>query len=77
MKGLLSESRSVGELAWGTRHCPEPDKTAPSVGTGAEIDHISADNPPQAPPLPVEDVVVKYASVVYGLPHIALVAPSA
>lgn len=69
VKGLLSESRTLGELVWETRHHRETAK--PSAP-----EQLSDQNPPPAPPTPAEDIVVKYATVVYGLPHIVLVPPS-
>ena len=76
VKGLLSESKTIGELVWETRHHLEPDKTTPSVVTVPELEHTSEVNPPLAPPPPMENMTVKYGTVVYGLPHIALVAPT-
>ena len=71
VKGLLSESRTLGELVWETRLHQE---TAKPVEPASE--QLSDQNPPPAPPTPSENIVTNYATVVYGLPHIVLVPPS-
>lgn len=72
LKGLLSESKTLGEVVWGIKDHHEAAKT-----TSAGIETVPEQNLPSAPPPPpAEDNVNNYASVIYGLPHLVLVPPS-